>query len=519
MTSSPELHALSLRVSVSPEALAEPRLVHAALEAVITVDHQQRIVMINPAGLTMFGLTREQAQGLELARLIPERLRVAHAGHVRHFCNSGQIERSMGNRGRVVGLRANGEEFPLEAAIFKSEVVQASGTQAYYTALLRDLSELSRMSSVIDQLNQRLRSVFERAPVAIWITEKDRVVFANRACAQLVGLQDPAHLVGRSIFELLSPASHDPVRSKLQDIERDEGVSVLAGMLQRADGTVCEVEMVVAVLPDHERSYVQMVINDITQRSREKNDLLRSRRTLRELSASLVEAREEERRRIARELHDELGQRLTALKLEMIACQRDHPNLAAGERAQLMLDMLDETVASARRIAMDLRPLMLDDLGLPEAIDWLVKEFKRRTGIEVDTRLGDGLRELTPQLATALYRIVQEALTNITRHARATRVSITLKVLHHELLLTIQDNGVGFTQGTRSRNPGSFGLLGIRERVLMLGGRLSVGNAAEGGARLVVHVPLAQPLAPALDDSDRDVGEPLFDESTRGSLD
>ncbi|WP_332745821.1 sensor histidine kinase [Hydrogenophaga sp.] len=507
------------RVPPPVAALAEPRLAHAALEGVITVDHQQRIVMINPAGLSMFGLTREQALGMELARLIPQRLRAPHADHIREFHDSGQIERPMGKRGRVLGLRANGEEFPLEAAIFKSEVVQPSGTQTYYTALLRDLTELNRMSSIIEQLNLRLRSVFEMAPVAIWITEQERVVFANRACAHLIGLESPEQLIGLSIFELLSPASHEPVRSKLKNLGPEEGVSVLMGSIQRSDGSLREVELVVAVLPDHERSFVQMVINDITQRSREKKDLLRSRRTLRELSASMVEAREEERRRIARELHDELGQRLTALKLEMTACQRDHPNPEAGERAQLMQDMLDDTVASARRIAMDLRPLMLDDLGLPEAIDWLVKEFKRRTGIEIDTRLGEGLRELSPKLATTLYRIVQEALTNITRHARATRVALTLECHDQKLRLTIQDNGVGFVNGTRSRIPGSFGLLGIRERVLMLGGRLSVGNAPEGGARLVVHVPLTQPPAHAPDEDFKDSTEPLFDESTRGTLD
>ena len=202
--------------------------------------------------------------------------------------------------------------------------------------------------------------------------------------------------MGRSIFDLLAPDAHDPVRNQLQALDQDEGVAVVQGSIQRANGSLREVELVVATLPDHERSFVQMVINDITQRAREKKDLLRSRRTLRELSASMVEAREEERRRIARELHDELGQRLTALKLEMTACQRDHPDLAVGERAQAMLDMLDDTVASARRIAMDLRPLMLDDLGLPEAIDWLVNEFKRRTGMEVVTRLDDNLCELSP---------------------------------------------------------------------------------------------------------------------------
>jgi len=504
--------------SPAPGALAEPRLVHAALEAVITVDQQQRIVMINPAGLSMFGLTSEQAVGLDLGQLIPRRFRAAHQQHVQQFGDSGEIERAMGRRGRVLGVRANGEEFPLEAAIFKSEVVQASGTVTYHTALLRDLSEVTRMSSVIDQLNLRLRAVFERAPVAIWITERDVVVFANSACARLVGLDEPGQLVGRSIFELLLPDSHEPVRSKLQNLEQAEGVSVLVGSLQRADGDVLEVEMVVAVLPDHEHSFVQMVINDITQRTREKENLLKSRRTLRELSASLVAAREEERRRIARELHDELGQRLTALKLEMISCQRDHPNLGVGERAQLMLDMLDETVASARRIAMDLRPLMLDDLGLAEAIDWLVKEFRRRTGVEVDTWLCDGLRELSPHLATTLYRIVQEALTNITRHARATQVRVEMERSGESLQLTIRDNGVGFPNGRHSRNPGSFGLLGIRERVLMLGGQISVGNAPEGGALLVVRVPMVQPAASLLHDDFTSAAEPQFDDSIRGSL-
>ncbi len=501
-----------------PQALAEPRLAHAALEGVIMVDDGQRIVMINPAGLDMFGLQREQALGMHLEQLIPARLREPHARHVEQFGLSGQMERPMGARGRVLGLRANGDEFPLEAVIFKSEVALPTGTQTYYTALLRDLSELRRMGNVIDQLNQRLRALFERAPVAIWITEQDRVVFANLACAQLLGLTDPLSLVGRSIFELLSPPAHEALRDQLQRLGTDDAVSVLAASIRHADGTLREVELVVAVLPDHERSFVQMVINDVTQRTREKKDLLRSRRTLRELSASLVEAREEERQRIARELHDELGQRLTALKLEMASCMRDHPEGELAERARGMLDMLDETVASARRIAMDLRPLMLDDLGLTEAVEWLVQQFKRRTGIAVTVSLDRVSGELHPSLATTLYRIVQEALTNITRHAQASEVSITLADLGEELHLTIQDNGVGFTPTSQHRPVGSFGLLGIRERVLMLGGRLSVGNVEGGGARLVVLVPLVRPAAHALEDEVRETVGPPFDDSLRAPL-
>jgi two-component system, NarL family, sensor histidine kinase UhpB len=119
--------------SPAPGALAQPRLAHAALEAVITVDQQQRIVLINPAGLAMFGLTSEQAVGLDLGQLIPRRLRAAHQQHVQRFGDSDEVERPMSRRSRVLGVRANGEEFPLEAAIFKSEVVQASGTVVYHT--------------------------------------------------------------------------------------------------------------------------------------------------------------------------------------------------------------------------------------------------------------------------------------------------------------------------------------------------------------------------------------------------
>ena len=179
----------------------------------------------------------------------------------------------------------------------------------------------------------------------------------------------------------------------------------------------------------------------------------------------------------------------------------------------------DARALDLRRRAIDALSHVLKDLGLAEAIDWLVSEFTRRTGIQVATRLGEGLRDLSPHLATTLYRIVQEALTNITRHARATRVSVVFERRGQELLLTIQDNGVGFARGKRSRNPGSFGLLGIRERVLMLGGRLSAGNAPEGGARLVVRVPLVHSPARVSDEDFKDTAEPLFEDSTRDSID
>lgn len=506
-------------LDASPQTLKESRLAHAALEGVVMVDMAQRIVMINPAALTMFGLTREQALGMPLSELIPHGFRDSHRQHVEDFRASGQAERSMGQRGRVQGLRANGEVFPIEAAIFRSEVVQPGGTQTYFTALLHDLSELRRMSSTIDQLNRRLRSLFERVPVAVWIAEDERVVFANPAIAQLTGFDDPSALLGRSIYEFLSPPSHQIIQRHLRGLGDEDSASVLPGVVQRADGTLREVELLVGALPDGDRRIVQMVLNDVSQRKREKEDLVRSRHAFRELSANLVEAREEEHQRIARELHDELGQKLTALKLEVTSCMRDYPNIMVAERAQGMLDLLDDTVAAARRISMDLRPLMLDDLGLVDAIDWLARDFERRSHVAVALHLGEGLGALPPRTVTALYRIVQEALTNIARHARASRASITLERKGQDLRLVVQDNGMGYPKDLQVHRAGSFGLLGIRERVLMLGGRLSLSEAKGGGSRLAVRVPLVGGVAPTAADMDlSDLYRSNFEESTRDDL-
>jgi PAS domain S-box-containing protein len=469
--------------------LAQPGAIHAALEGIVTIDGQMRIVMVNPAAERMFGRKSAELLGRELAVLVPERLRGSHAAHVQRFMDSEEVELPMARRGPMTGLRANGEEFPIESALCKLEV---AGGQRYCTALLRDMSEEYKLATLIEQLNLRMRAIFDMVPVAIWITEGDTVVYANAACVRLFGAEPHDSFAGQSVFQFLSPGSHDLVRGKVAEaLTHQDSVQMLNGEIARRDGTVRQVEMVVAALPDHQRTLVQMVISDITQQSQERLDLLHSRRTLRELSASLVDAREEEQRRIARELHDELGQRLTALKMDLSTLDLEGDSRIRADRTQSMLDMIDDTVAAARRIAMNLRPLMLDDLGLNAAIEWQARDFERRTGLPVVLWLAPTKDLIDPRTATVLYRIVQEALTNIVRHARATGVRITIALTEGAVELTVQDNGGGFPSVPPRSPRGSFGLIGIRERVLLLGGHLSMSNAPDGGAELVVRLPLA----------------------------
>jgi len=293
---------------------------------------------------------------------------------------------------------------------------------------------------------------------------------------------------------MLHTEAHDELRRQTAAALAHPGVQgTLHAKLRRPDGTPREVEIALTALPDHGRTTVQMVIHDVTQRQRELQELQASRQALRRLSASIVEGREAERRRIARELHDELGQRLSALKLELSACADEAMLERHRERVGLMLGHLDEVMAAVRRIAVDLRPQMLDDLGLGAAVEWLVQDFARHTGLRCTTKLDD-VGTLGDSVATALYRMVQEALTNVLRHAQATEVTVELRLRDGRARLTVGDNGVGLP-GERAAHASQFGLLGMQERADMLGGQLRLTSPQGGGTCVCMELPLRAPSA------------------------
>ncbi len=210
---------------------------------------------------------------------------------------------------------------------------------------------------------------------------------------------------------------------------------------------------------------------------------------LRAWAVSLVDAREDERLRIARGMHDELGQLLTALKLEVAGLAQEAIGPGHAKRIACMKALIDETIVAVRRISDDLRPLMLDDLGLNAAVESLARSAAERMGIEVTVRRDEEDPPVQPGVATALYRMVQEALTNVARHARATDVSIDLRVAGTHVVLVVEDNGIGLPSDALRRE-GSWGLRGLRERVTLFGGTLALENAPGSGARMTVRLPL-----------------------------
>ena len=228
------------------------------------------------------------------------------------------------------------------------------------------------------------------------------------------------------------------------------------------------------------------------ERQRTEMELTRSQELFRSLSTHLQEVREEERTRIARKIHDDLGQAMTALKIDLSWLDKKLPDDQdlIREKLRSMAALINESIETVHNVSEDLRPGILDDFGLSAAIEWQAEEFQKRTGMECRTRLAADKFNLSKEKSTNLFRIVQESLTNVMRHANATKVDINLGEKDGILLLEVADNGKGITRAAIS-NPKSFGLIGIKERVHSLGGDVNIVGTPDEGTRLTVKMPIS----------------------------
>ncbi len=461
-------------------------------EAILLVDRTQTVLALNAKAKEVFGFGDDPAVGISLSELIPQALRAAHGNHVRDFVASNRPALEPMGRGGLTALRHTGEVFPVEVAVSRVGGGPGAEPPDVFVVVLRDLSVEGHLHADADLMRRRVAAVVDAMPAAMWIADEGCVTFCNRAAAALFGRGSSGELIGQPLADLLGPALAATLTGPTGAAGIAAGASSrVQGTILRPDGTAREVEVASVALPDHGRSTLQMVLADVTEREQSLRSHRQRSESLRALSGNVVQAREDERKRIARELHDELGQHLSALKLDLSSLMSEVAASHCHERLAQAIDLIDATVASVRRIAADLRPLALDDLGLGAAIEGLARDAARRLGIEVSARLGRDLPELDEAAAIALYRIAQEALTNVGRHAHATDARIELRRRGADLVLTVRDNGRGFPPDALRRS-GRFGLLGARERADLLGGRFEIDNPPGGGGRVTVSLPLNQ---------------------------
>lgn len=358
--------------AINSQARSERRLaamVETTTDAILMIDHAQKITLVNQATEKMFGYSRDMLMGQGIEMLIPTRFHGGHHHHVERFGQTGNSVRRMGGETNVVGLRANGEEFSIDASI--SHLLE--GGKPFYTVILRD----------------------------------------------------------------------------------------------------------------------------ITERQQALHDLKISREYLRNLYDGLQTIREEERKRIARELHDDLGQTLGAMRIDLTLLRKSLPvdATAVTKNAAVIDSLLLSAITSVRRISSDLRPRPLDDLGLVAALQMLAEEFSQRHHIRCDVETRVDELPLPDQVASPLFRMVQESLNNVAKHAEATHVRIEIIKSENGLSLRIADNGRGLSAADTKKSA-SFGLIGMRERARAMGGSFEVNSDANKnneqscGTTIDISVPL-----------------------------
>jgi PAS domain S-box-containing protein len=362
-----------------------------------------------------------------------------------------------------------------------------------------------RTRAALGSEREFLGAVLQNAGVLIGVADRaGMLVRANAEYERLTGWP-VEELLGRPLWErVVAPERRADYQRGFQEMWKGPLPTVAASELLTRHGEIRNIEWVQSVLRDAagEPAFLVGIGHDITDRVRAEAGLRDSRALLRALAGRLQSVREEEKARMARDLHDELGQLLTGLKMDLRWLERRLSDLPPSDAVNSLIDrvvaastLADQTVDSVQRIAAELRPGALDRLGLVPALRQELRQFQARAGIACEARLDEATPEPPPEVATALYRICQEALTNVTRHAAATRVVVTLDAEPGGLVLRVEDDGRGFDAAAPGQ--GRLGLVGMTERAALLGGGVEFARRPEGGTAVTVRVPLPGPLAEA----------------------
>ncbi|MBS1510960.1 MAG: PAS domain S-box protein [Bacteroidetes bacterium] len=333
---------------------------------------------------------------------------------------------------------------------------------------------------------EKYRTLVEQASDGIFIAdETGKFIIVNSSGCKMSGYTLD-ELQTRTIYDLVEPESLKKIPFNFQEMMMPQGASSHRQML-RKNGQLVHVEINAKFLSD--KRFIAFV-RDIGERIIAQDEIRQTNEKLRELTAHLINVREEERKRIGREIHDELGQQLTAIKMDVSWIHKKIPSDAyepIQAKLKNIITLLDGSNQSIRRILSELRPGVLDDNGLIEALEWQNRQFATTTGIAIHFETTEKELKLPEQAATCIFRVYQEALTNIIRHADATRVNTALKKDNGNVVVTIEDNGKGFDTKKRESKK-SFGILGIKERVHAQGGELFITSAPGKGTKMEIRL-------------------------------
>jgi two-component system, NarL family, sensor histidine kinase UhpB len=406
--------------------------------------------------------------------------------------------------GAQVGLRtchqrADGSTYPIKLCFLRT----VRDGRSFFVGIGDDLSLAEAAAAALHEYQARYNAVLNHTPGLVYqfLQHPDGTIgfpYLSEGCTALLGLPATKLQQDPSLFlQLVLAEDRKGYLDAMQESKANFSAWNWEGRIWIAawhDVKWINLRATAQGLPDGTVQWDGIMTN-ITDSKNEHAELMASRARLAELTAHIEQVKEQERTRIAREIHDDLGGNLTAIKMALAMLTTRLPGDAAlTDKAAYVDGLVDRTIDAVHRISLDLRPPTLD-LGIVAALEWQALEFEKQAGIACVFRSPNKDIELDPDHAAALFRIFQEALTNIAKHARATRVSVTLRRERRQLLLTIRDNGCGIEPADRLKRQ-SFGLRGMSERARALGGTLALSPAPGGGTMVAVKIRLATPVAP-----------------------
>lgn len=464
------------------------QLWESSIDGMILINEEGNILLVNESFCHIFNLSKEQLIGKPFSIVYTESQQESALESFRNDIKNNKLKSFFERENTLWNNRKAWFEF-------SNSIVELPDGEKITLSIIKDITERKRSEIELKESEQKFKMLFNSANDAVFVTQiepgktfGDFIEVNEVACKQLGYLKE--EFLQLSPSAIIHPKSIEDF-NKYTKILLNEGHVIYDILLRAKDKKIIPAEVNSHLFIYKEKLTILSIARDITERKISEENLKRTTKLLRELAAHLQSVREEERTLIAREIHDELGQVLLVLKIKLKLINKKLPNdlLVVKEELDEVINMIDASVESVHKISSKLRPNILDELGLIAAIEWQINEFEKLTNIKCSHVLPRKEIAIDKDRQTVIFRILQEALTNVARHSGADKVQINLFTHQSKLILEIKDNGKGITKEQIS-DVKSLGIHGMEERVMIFGGSFMIEGFAGKGTTLKIEIPI-----------------------------
>ncbi len=452
-------------------------LVQQASDGIIITDEEGNFIEVNESAASLTGYQKHELDTMNTDDI---------------FFEEGGIQRPLRYNAMASGAVVISEHFIRRKGgkMINVEVSAKQLSDGRFQRIFRDITERTQAEDALRASEKKYRLLFNDNPLPMWINSRVDNNFIDVNNAALV-----AYGYGKKEFLRMKLSDLDSFTGSLKKHLPNEKNSAtsLDGVYEhvKKNGQLIKVDILTHDIIYEGKDAILSLANDITAKFEAEESLQKSNEALRDLASHLETIRENERSHMAREIHDELGQQLTGLKMDISWLNRkvNSQDEAVKEKMKDAIALIDKTVITVRRIATQLRPSILDDLGLIAAMEWQSEEFEKRSEIKSIFSSNVSQLKINTDVATAVFRIFQESLTNVLRHSQATEVISFFRLENNIITLFIEDNGIGFKEN-EIKNKKTLGLLGMKERIQLINGKYEINGNSGKGTSVIITVPL-----------------------------